>query len=402
MDYDFDTVIDRRGTRSEKWDGMEGRYGVSPEDGLAMWLADMEFSPPPEVNEAIRRAADHGIHGYPGDLTSYHQAIVDWMDRRHGWSIEPKWISTTHGLVNAVNLLVQAFCEPGDKVVLQPPVYYPFFGAVTANGCEVINNRLVQIDGRYRMDLEELDHQACPATRMIILCSPHNPGGRVWTRFELEELAEFCLERDILIISDEIHHDLVYEGYTHTVLASLGPEVARRVITCTSASKTFNLAGSMTGNVIIPDDSLRRRFQLQMSRCGIHGPNSFGPLMATAAYNNGEQWLKELLHYLLANRDRVDTVVKESLPGVTSMQLEGTYLSWLDLWGTGLSMEEIILLVQDKAKLALNHGPTFGFGGDKHVRLNFACPRSMLDDALERLVGAFNCGTIGRGDAETR
>jgi len=389
MRYDFDTVIDRRGTHSEKWDGMKERYGVSPEDGLAMWVADMEFRPPPEVNEVIRHSADHGIHGYPGNLAPYHQAIVEWMDRRHGWAIQPEWIFTTHGIVNAVNLLVQAFCEPGDKVVVQPPVYYPFFGAVTANGCELVNNPLVQIDGRYRMDLKELDRMPGPAPRMLILCSPHNPGGRVWTRAELEKIAEFCLDRDILIISDEIHHDLVYKGYTHTVLASLGPEVGHQVITCTSASKTFNLAGTMTGNVIISNESMRRRFQLQMTRCGIHLPNRFGPLTATAAYNHGEQWLEDLLIYLQGNRDRVDRVVRDSLPGVASMPLEGTYLAWLDLWGTGLPMEEIVRCIQEEARLALNHGGTFGSGGDKRMRLNFACPRSMLDQALERLVGAF-------------
>jgi len=390
MAYDFDTVIDRRGTQCLKWDSMEDRYGVSPEDGLAMWVADMEFRPPPEVNEAIQRAAEHGIHGYPGDPAPYHEAIVNWMSRRHSWAVQPEWISTTHGIVNAVNLLVQAFCEPGDKVIVQPPVYYPFFGAVTSNYCEVIHNRLVQFDGRYQMDLEELDRQAVPGTRMVILCSPHNPGGRVWTKAELTALAEFCLEREILIVSDEIHHDLVYEGHTHTVLASLGPEVARRTITCTSASKTFNLAGTMTGNVIISDDSLRRRFQLQMARCGMHGPNSFGPLMSTAAYNYGEPWLDELLVYLRSNRDRVDEVVRNSLPGVVSMPLEGTYLAWLDLWGTELSMEEIVRRMQEDARLALNHGPTFGHGGDKRMRLNFACPRSMLDSALERIVSAFN------------
>jgi cystathionine beta-lyase len=389
MTYDFDTVIDRRGTHCEKWDAMEARYGVSPHNGLAMWVADMEFKPPPEVNEAIRRAADHGIHGYFGDPFSCHEAIVSWMNRRHGWAIEPDWISTTHGIVNAVNLLIQAFCEPGDKVVLQTPVYYPFFEAITCNGCRVISNRLVQFDGRYRMDLQELDHQVDSSTRMLILCSPHNPGGRVWTREELEELAEFCLSRNILVVSDEIHHDLVYEGYPHTVLASLDPEVAQRTITCTSASKTFNLAGSMTGNVIISNESLRRRFKARMARCGIHSPNRFGPLTTEAAYNYGEPWLEELLLYLEGNRDLVEEAVRRDLPGVIPMPLEGTYLAWLDFWGTGLTMEEIVRRVQEEARLALNHGPTFGAGGDKHMRLNFACPRSMLEEALERLIQAF-------------
>lgn len=389
MSYDFDTVIDRRGSHCEKWDGMEKRYGVSRENGLAMWVADMDFKSPPEVNETLRQAADHGVHGYPGDLGFYQEAIVRWMKRRHGWVIEPEWISNTHGIVNAINLLIQAFCQPGDKVVVQAPVYYPFFGAITSNGCEIIYNRLVQFDGRYRMDLEDLDHQVDRDTRMLILCSPHNPGGRVWTRAELKALAAFCLDRNILMVSDEIHHDLVYEDNDHTVLASLGPEIARRTITCTSASKSFNLAGTMTGNVIIPEDSLRRRFQAQVARCGLHTPNRFGLLAAAAAYDHCEPWLEELLSYLRGNRDRVDEIVRGSLPGVVSMPLEATYLAWLDFWGTGLTMEEIIHKIQKEAGLALNHGPTFGPGGDKRMRLNFACPRSILDEALERLVEAF-------------
>jgi cystathionine beta-lyase len=389
MTYDFDTVIDRRGTGNEKWDGMEARYGVSPSDGLAMWVADMEFLPPPAVNEALRTAAEQGVHGYPGALDSYYNSVVSWMERRHRWTVQPQWIVPTHGIVNAVNLAVQAFCKPGDKVIVQSPVYYPFFGAITSNGCEVFNNRLMRVGVEYAMNFDELVHQVDDSTSMFILCSPHNPGGRVWTGEELERLAEFCLSRDILIVSDEIHHDLVYEGFTHTVLASISPEIARRTVTCTSASKTFNLAGTMTGNVIISDDSLRRRFQLQMAKCGLHGPNRFGPMMAEAAYNEGEAWLEELLVYLKVNRDLVDETARDRLPGVTSMPLEGTYLAWLDFFGTDLPMEEIVRRVQEDAKLALNHGPTFGVGGEDHMRLNFACPRSMLEEALDRLAKAF-------------
>ena len=388
MTNDFDTVIDRRGTGNEKWDGMEARYGVSPDDGLAMWVADMEFRPPPAVNEVLRAAADHGIHGYPGGLDSYYNAVGGWMERRHGWVVQPEWIVPTHGIVNAVNLAVQAFCKPGDKVIVQPPVYYPFFSAITSNGCEVFNNRLMRVGDEYAMNFNELDHLVDDSTSMLILCSPHNPGGRVWTAQELERLAEICIANDILIVSDEIHHDLVFEG-KHTVLASLSPEIASRTITCTSASKTFNLAGTMTGNVIISDDSLRRRFQLQMAKCGLHGPNRFGPMAAEAAYNEGEGWLEELLAYLKVNRDLVDETVRDRMPGVTSMPLQGTYLSWLDFFGTDLPMEEIVRRVQEDARLALNHGPTFGTGGLDHMRLNFACPRSMLEEALGRLVGAF-------------
>ncbi|UCF88292.1 MAG: pyridoxal phosphate-dependent aminotransferase, partial [bacterium] len=348
-----------------------------------------EFLPPPQVNEAIRRAADHGIHGYFGSPAFHHDAIIRWMERRHGWKVEPEWISTTHGIVNAVNLIVQAFCEPGDKVVVQSPVYYPFFGAVTNNRCELVHNRLAKAGERYIMDLDSLARQMDERTRLLILCSPHNPGGRVRNREEMTALAELCLSRGVLMVSDEIHHDLVYQGNTHTVLASLGPEVARRTITTTSASKTFNLAGTMTGNVIIGDGSLSRRFKLQAARCGITMPNSFGPLAAAAAYDHGEPWLKELLTYLKGNHDRVMEVVDREMPGVTSMPLEGTYLAWLDFSGTGLSMDEIVRRVQEDARLALNHGRTFGPGGELHMRLNFACPRSMLENALERLVAAF-------------
>jgi len=389
MGYDFDEVIDRRGTHCEKWDGMENRYGVSPGSGISMWVADMEFRPPPEVNEAIHRSAAHGIHGYSGGFADYHESIVRWMERRHGWKIEPGWIVTTPGIVSAVNLLIQAFCRPGDKVVIQPPVYYPFFGAVTGNGCHLSHNRLEKVNGRYRMDFEDLESRIDSGTRMLILCSPHNPGGRVWEQPELERLAELCFSRDILIVSDEIHHDLVYEDNTHTVLASVDSDAVRRVITCTSASKTFNLAGTMTGNVIIGDDTLRLRFQERVARCGLHHPNSFGVLAATAAYTYGEPWLEDLLAYLGKNRDRVEEVCGGTLPGVTSMPLEGTYLAWLDFSGTGLPMEEVIRRIQESAGLALNHGATFGPGGENFLRLNFACPRPMLDEALSRLAKAF-------------
>ena len=385
MGHDFDEVIDRRGTHCEKWDNMEERYGVSPDGGISMWVADMEFRPPPEVNEALCRSADHGIHGYSGDFSDYHESIVRWMGRHHGWEIEPDWIVSTPGIVSAVNLLIQAFCRPGDQVLVQSPVYYPFFGAVTGNRCCLSHNRLVSKNGRYQMDFEDLERRIDSRTRMLILCSPHNPGGRVWTRSELERLAELCFSRDVLIVSDEIHHDLVYEGSDHTVLASLGSDAARRVITCTSASKTFNLAGTMTGNVIIGDEDVRMKFREQVMRCGFHHPNSFGVMAATAAYTHGEPWLEELLVYLGKNRDRIGEVCGRSLPGVTSMPLQSTYLAWLDFSGTGLPMEEVIRRVQEEARLALNHGTTFGPGGESFLRLNFACPRLMLDEALDRL-----------------
>jgi cystathionine beta-lyase len=240
------------------------------------------------------------------------------------------------------------------------------------------------------MNLDDLFRQIDPDTRMLILCSPHNPGGRVWSRDELARLSDLCLDHDILIVSDEVHHDLVFDAYVHTVLASLGSEVSSRVITCTSASKTFNLAGTMTGNVIISNDTLRRRFRKHLARCGIHGPNGFGVLAATAAYNHGEEWLEELLVYLQGNQRRIREVLELRLPEVVSMPLEGTYLAWLDFTATGLEIQEVIRRIQEKAGLALSHGYTFGPGGENYMRLNFACPRSMLDEALDRLVNAFS------------
>ncbi|ACL06147.1 aminotransferase class I and II [Desulfatibacillum aliphaticivorans] len=389
MPYDFDRIIDRRGTQCEKWDGMEEHYGVSPGDGISMWVADMEFRPPPAVAQAFKWEMEHGVHGYWADSGQYKQAIVNWMARRHNWSIEPSWISTTHGIVMAVNMLVQAFCKPGDKVIIQTPVYYPFAFAVAANGCQVINNRLVKENGRYVMDLDDLKRQADGQTRMIILCSPHNPGGRVWSKEELEALAEICLSRNILMVSDEIHHDLVYPGAKHTVLASLSPELQDKVVVCTSASKTFNLAGTMTGNVIIANEELRKQFTDHLYKCGMFLPNRFGPIAARAAYNHGEGWLDALLLYLEENRNLIASVLENRLPAVKSMPLEGTYLAWLDFSGMDAPMDEIVRKVEKEARLALNHGDTFGPGGENHLRMNFACPRLMVEQALERLIKAF-------------
>jgi cystathionine beta-lyase len=392
--FDFDTVIDRNNTYCEKWDDMQTLFGVSPaEGGIPLWVADMEFLPPPAVKKALSAMLD-GVLGYSGNYAEYHASITGWMERRHNWHIEPQWIFASHGIVMGVNLAVQAFCRPGDNVVLQTPVYYPFFGAVRNNGCHVTANRLVRNgQGRYEMDFDALEAQIDARTRMLILCSPHNPGGRVWTRPELERLAELCCRQDLLILADEIHHDLVYPdaGHRHTVMASIAPEVAARTITCTSATKTFNLAGTLTGNVIISDPALHRQYERQVHRAGMFLPNTFGMIAAMAAYTHGEAWLDSLLPYLAANRDAVAQAV-EALPGVDCMPLEGTYLSWLDFSGycerTGCDMAEVVRRIQQDARLALNHGTTYGPGGENGMRLNFACAKSQLSEALQRFVQA--------------
>lgn len=392
MLFDFDRPITRLGTHSMKWDGLKGRFGVDPEGALPMWVADMEFAAPPAVNAALQAAVDNGVHGYYGDPSAYLAAIRGWMAKRHGWEIEQGWVLNTAGIVNGVNLAIQTFCEPGDGVIIQQPIYHPFAPAIRNNGCHVVGNQLTYQNGRYGMDLDALAKAVDAKTRMLILCSPHNPCGRVWSRDELTSLAEFCLERNILIVSDEIHHDLVFddaEGGPHTVLATLSPEIAARTITFTSASKSFNLAGGHLGNAIISDPELRRAYQRTLERCGLMGGNRFGFLMTTAAYGESEDWLDELLVYLKGNRDYIDGVVAEKLPGVISPTLEATYLSWLDFSGTGMSEAEIIERFDNRAKVICNRGGSFGPGGADFMRLNFACPRAMVEEGMERIVEAF-------------
>lgn len=390
MPFDFDRIIDRRRTHCSKWDKMESLYGVSPEDGISMWVADMDFLPPPAVNEALSQAIAHGIHGYWADPQDFFAANRNWMKRRHGWQIDDGWITLMPGIVSAVNIAIQAYCSPGDSIVLQTPVYHPFAHAIRNNGCRVISNKLQKVQGKYRMDMEDLAAQVDAKTRMLILCSPHNPGGRVWQEEELRQLAEFCLDRKILIVSDEIHHDLVFKPHKHTVLATLSPEIAERTITCTAASKTFNLAGGMTGSVIISNPELRRIYRRQQERCGLGSPNRFGPLMTTAAYDEGEPWLEELLIYLAANRDLLSTGVSEAVEGAEVMPLEGTYLSWIDFSGTRLSREAVAEKVLKDARIAVNQGPTFGPGGDSYLRFNIACPKSLIEQAVSRLKQAFS------------
>lgn len=388
MSFDFDHRIDRIGTNSMKWDGLKARFGMEPEGAVSMWVADMDIAAPPAVTEVLRQSVEHGVHGYYGDPSAYLGSIKGWMARRHGWEIEKSWILTTAGIVNGVNMALQAYCEPGDGVIIQQPIYHPFAPSIKNNGCHVVGNLLSYNNGRYEMDLEALAKQVDAKTKMLLLCSPHNPCGRVWTRDELKAIAEFCLERGILIVSDEIHHDLVFEG-RHTVMATISPEIAAQTVTFTSASKTFNLAGGHTGNAIISNPELRRKLQRQLERCGLGGGNRFGYLMTTAAYADSEDWLEALLVYLKGNRDYVDQAMT-ALPGVKSVKLDSTYLSWIDFAGTGMEQAEIVRRFEKEARVACNHGPSFGPGGEGFMRLNFACSRNMLEEGVGRIVEAFS------------
>ena len=386
---DFDEVIDRRGTHSSKWDTMEELYGVSPDNGLSMWVADMDFRAPEIIQEKLRWINSHGIYGYYGDHKEYNNSIKWWMKNRHNWEIDTSWIFTTHGLVNGTGLCIDAFTKPGDGIILFTPVYYQFSNLVEAARRKVVECPLKLIDNHYHFDFVEYERNLSGDEKMVILCSPHNPGGRVWTKNELQEVAKFAKKHNLVLVSDEIHHDLVYPNKNHTVMPIADPSVCDRLVMMTATTKTFNIAGAHSGNVIISNPNLRQKFSQRIKALGI-SPNSFGLFMATAAYSpEGAQWLDELLHYIDGNRVIFDREVNK-IPGLSSMPLEGTYLAWVDFSGTGMEEEEFIYRVQEKAKIAVNHGSTFGTGGEKFLRFNLATPRTLVVEATTRLKDAFS------------
>ena len=386
---DFDEVIDRRGTHSSKWDTMEELYGVSPDSGLSMWVADMDFRAPKIIQEKLHGINSHGIYGYYGDYKEYNNSIKWWMKNRHNWEIDTSWIFTTHGLVNGTGLCIDAFTKPGDGIILFTPVYYQFSNLVEAARRKVVECPLKLIDNHYHFDFVAYERNLSGDEKMVILCSPHNPGGRVWTKNELQEVAKFAKKHDLVLVSDEIHHDLVYPNKSHTVMPIADPSVCDRLVMMTATTKTFNIAGAHSGNVIIPHPNLRQKFSQRIKALGI-SPNSFGLFMATAAYSpEGAQWLDELLHYIDGNRVIFDREVNK-IPGLSSMPLEGTYLAWVDFSGTGMEEKEFIYRVQEKAKIAVNHGSTFGTGGEKFLRFNLATPRTLVVEATKRLKDAFS------------
>ena len=384
----FDEVIDRRGTHCVKWDMMEPNFGISASDGIAMWVADMEFRPPAVVQRAVEAMAAHGLYGYFGDDRAYLEAIRWWMATRHGWDVDPKAIFTTHGLVNGTGLCIDTFTVPGDAVVITTPVYHAFARVITAAGRAVRECPLAQVGGRHEMDFAAWDALMTGTERMFILCSPHNPGGRCWTVDELRGVADFCVRHDLILVSDQIHHDLVYPGQKHIPMPLAAPDIAGRLVTMTATTKTFNIAGSHIGNVIIADAALRARFAVRMNAQGI-SPNAFGMHMATAAYSpEGAVWVDGLMHYLEGNRRLFDDGLN-AIPGVRSMALQATYLAWVDFAGTGMKPAEFTRRVERDARIAVNHGVVFGTGGETALRFNIAMPRAQVAEAVARLQAAF-------------
>lgn len=387
MKFTFDKVINRVGTHSSKWDTMQGEYGVSSGSGIAMWVADMDFQPPPAVNEVVRHAAEHGVHGYFGDDSDYRQALIGWMQRRHKWNVQPDWIINTNGLGNAIGTCLQAFSAIGDGVIVFSPVYHVFGRIVRANGRQLIESPLVQLGGRYHMDLQGLEARLTGNERILLFCSPHNPGGRVWTKGELIEVAAFCGKHNLLLISDEVHNDLVFAPAKHEVLAKAMPNISDRLVTLVATTKSFNIAGAMIGSIVAPDPELRSQLAKIADAAGTSF-NRLGMLMTEAAWCNGDAWLDSLLSYLLENRRIFEEGVNK-IGGVTAMPIDATYLCWVDFSGTGMRKEDFIGRVERDAQIAANHGSTFGFGGDNFLRFNIACRRALVIEAVERLHKAF-------------
>jgi len=383
----FDEDINRIGTHSVKWDMMEKIYGVPADQGISMWVADMDFRPPAAVQKALQGMLDHGIYGYYGDDASYKDAIRWWMKTRHGWEVDAGAIFTTHGLVHGTAMCVDAYTQPGDGVVLFTPVYHAFARVIAAAGREVVEMPLVNNAGRYEYDFDAYDAAMTGKEKMVILCSPHNPGGRVWTREELEGVAAFAKRHDLVLVADEIHHDLVMPGNTHIPMATL-PGIEDRLVMMTATTKTFNMAGSHVGNVIIHDDVLRAKFAGRMAAMGISA-NSFGLFMAEAAYSpEGADWVDQLVQYIDGNRRLFDEGIN-AIPGLGSMGLQATYLAWVDFTNTGMGREEFTKRTEQEARIAANHGPTFGLGGDSFLRFNLATPRARVAQAVERMQAAF-------------
>ncbi|MND84941.1 Cystathionine beta-lyase PatB [compost metagenome] len=386
--YNFDEMIERSGTDSIKWSKKHLKDNFGDEDSIPMWIADMDFKVAQPIIEAMTQRAQHGIFGYGHKSDNFLEAAVNWHKRRNDWDITKEWILFTPGIIPALNFIVDVFSNPGDKVIIQSPVYYPFYNIINNNGRHIANNPLVLNNGRYEMNYAELEKLAQDSrTKLMFLCSPHNPVGRVWTLEELQRVGEICVKNDVLVISDEIHSDLIYKPNRHIPFAKVSEEFRMNSIICTSPSKTFNLAGLHVSDIIIPNEKLREELDHKLRTIDID-PGSFAAVAQIAAYNQGEEWLEQLIVYLQDNLALIKAFLNERLPRVKMINPEGTYLAWLDFSDYNFTAAELQQLMQKQAKIALDDGYIFGDGGEQFQRINFACPRAILQKALERIAAA--------------
>lgn len=383
MDPLFNEIIKRENTGCAKYDQRKSIFGTS--DVMPFWVADMDFRAPEAVIENLKKRVGHGIFGYPVMPEFYFDPIVTWTEKRYGWKIEKEWICFSPGVVPALAMAVVGFSRPGDGVIVQPPVYFPFYRTIEGQSRKRIENPLQLTGDRYEMDFENLEREIGSGTKMIFLCNPHNPGGRVWKKRELERLGEICLRNDILIVSDEIHSDIIYKGHRHIPVASIDRDLAQHTITCMAPSKTFNLAGLATSFVIIPDPGKRNQFRSVTQDYHIHHGNVFGLEAMKAAYTLGEEWLDSLLVYLEGNSDFIAGYVSDFIPEVKIVKPEGTCLTWLDFRDLNMTRKQLNDFLIHKAGIGMSDGELFGTGGQGFQRLNFACPRSLLKKGLEKI-----------------
>ena len=384
MKYNFDEIIDRRNTDCLKYDFAVERG--KPADILPLWVADMDFRTAPGIIERAVADAEFGIYGYTESKDDYFQAVASWYQNYFDWKVEKKWLVKTPGIVFAIGVAIQALTREGDGVMIQQPVYYPFGEVIKDSGRKLVDNTLVLKDGHYEIDFEDFEEKiAQNHVKLFVLCSPHNPVGRVWTLDELRKMGEICLKHDVKVVSDEIHSDFVYEGRKHYVFTTVVPAFEEISIICTAPSKTFNLAGLQVSNIFIPNAQIRKSFLRQMSAVGYSQVNMIGLHECQAAYETGREWLEELKIYLKDNLDFVRTYLEENLPQIKLIEPEGTYLIWLDCRALGLPEEKLEHLIVHEAKLWLDSGAIFGDVGEGFERINIACPRVVLKEALERL-----------------
>ena len=381
MKYNFDEMISRRNTNCIKWDAS------ADSEVLPMWVADMDFRTAPAIVEALQKRVAHGIFGYTRVPDEYYQAVISWLDRRHGLKTKKDWFIYTSGVVPAISAIIKAMTEPGDKVILQTPVYNCFFSSVRNNGCEILSNPLIYAGQTYRMDYEDLERKAAdPRAKVLVLCNPHNPAGRVWTHEELVRLGEICIRHNVLVISDEIHCELVYPGHKHLPFASISEEFLKDSVTCISPSKAFNIAGLQIANIIAPDDEIRRKIDRAINVNEVCDVNPFGVIATIAAYNEGEEWLDQLVGYIGENYKFMKDFCAVNLPEFPLAVLEGTYLAWMDCSALHIPSEELGVRLQKEAKLWLNAGAIYGKDGDNFMRWNIACPRERVADGLNRFL----------------
>lgn len=380
MKYDFDKTIDRRATNSYKWDS-------APEGVLPMWVADMDFRTAPAIIDALQKRVAHGIFGYTRVPDAYYDAVTSWFSRRHGWDIDREWIIYTSGVVPAVSAVIKALTVPGDKVIVQTPVYNCFFSSIRNNGCEIVSNPLRRTADTYEMDFDALERCAAdPRAKVMLLCNPHNPAGRVWTPDELTRLGNICLRNGVTVVADEIHCELVYQGFKYTPFASLSDAFLHRSVTCLSPSKAFNIAGLQIANIVAFDNDLRSRIDKAININEVCDVNPFGVAATIAAYNEGEEWLNQLVDYLHGNYEVMAEFCRRELPEFPITRLEGTYLVWMDCSSLGMSSDALEHALLDDARLWLNAGTMYGAEGEGYMRWNIACPRSVMLDGLNRFL----------------